>query len=62
MDARKHFPGNCAPIVEIAAINIAWVCGLSGFTSGLMTCASFTSQGKSPTPSSGWTTPAGGNW
>ena len=37
MDARKHFPGNCAPIVEIAAINIAWVCGLSGFTSGLMT-------------------------
>ena len=37
MDARKQLPNNSAPIAEIVAINIAWVCGLSGFTSGLVT-------------------------
>ena len=37
MDARKYLPNESAPIVEIVAINIAWVCGLCGFTSGLVT-------------------------
>jgi hypothetical protein len=37
MDVRKHLSNYSAPIAEIAAINIAWLCGLSGFTSGLVT-------------------------
>ena len=36
MDARKHLLNNPAAIMEIVAINIAWVCGLSSFTSGLV--------------------------
>ena len=37
MDAHNHPSGKLAVIAEIAAINIARVCGLIGFTAGLMT-------------------------
>jgi hypothetical protein len=37
MDAHNHSRGKLAVIVEIAAITVAWVCGLFGFTAGLMT-------------------------
>jgi len=36
MDARKYLPNKSAPIAEIVAINVAWVCGLYEFTSGLV--------------------------
>ena len=37
MDAHNPSQGKLAGIAEIAAINIAWVFGLVGFASGLMT-------------------------
>jgi hypothetical protein len=39
MDARasNDSPDKPASMAEIVAINIAWLCGLSGFTAGLVT-------------------------
>ena len=36
MGAHNPSRGKLAATVEVAAINIAWVCGLYGFASGLM--------------------------